>query len=180
MSTEPLKPTRDILFIAYVLRTIWFLKRGKDRCPTIHEFVELAKRANQAIVQGRSNQVQAQYLDAVFLWHLCEADQADPAIEETQKTFQEFAELLNRLLAEQFSTSPFLESHVPGLVLLDALFKGKIFREYIQGWATILLKELGLECPGRSHDDINTAWAHVIANGVDSSSAITAEEFFQP
>jgi hypothetical protein len=179
MSNESLKPARDVLFIAYVLRTIWILKKGKDNCPTVHEFAGLAQKAEKAIVQERSSKVQMSYLNAVSQW---QADRLDPSgfiYQSTRATLQGFTEFLNGLMAGGLKNPPFLESHVPGMILLDALYKGKIFREYLEGSATILLVALELECSEKCHDDINTAWAHVISNGIDSSSAITAEEFFQ-
>lgn len=177
--SDQLKPAKDVLFIAYVLRTIWILKKGRDTCPTIHEFVELAKRAEQAIVQKRSNELQLCYLNAVSQWQSDRLDPSGLTYQSTRGTLQGFTEFLNGLMAGRLETPPFLDSHVPGMILLDALYKGKIFREYLEGSATILLVALELECSENCHDDIKTDWAHVISNGVDSSSAITAEEFFQ-
>jgi len=175
MSDASVKPNRDVLFIAYVLRTIWILKKGKETCPTINEFVELAKRAEQAIVQGRTNEEQLSYLQAAYQW---QSKKIDPSLYQvTRSTLQGFTEFLNGLMAGMMINPPFLESHIPGLILLDALYKGKIFRESQTGIAITLLKELELECREQCHDDINTAWAHVISNGIDSSSAIMHEDF---
>jgi hypothetical protein len=177
MQTASVAPSKVVLFIAYVLRTIWILKNEKSIAPELQEFIDVAETAENAIDQGRSNEIQLAYVNAVSRWQSGQLDPSGIEFQETKNTFQQFTEFLNRLCAEKTNRPLLLQSYLPGLVLLDALYKGALFTEYCGGMSIALLKDLALECPQSLPGDIVAAWAHVISNGISSSDQHDPAEF---